>query len=53
MLKFEKRENIPLHLRILIPLISILLGVLIGGIAVMFSQVNPLTVYKAIFIGAF
>ncbi|MBE3113882.1 MAG: ABC transporter permease, partial [Actinobacteria bacterium] len=53
MLKFEKRENIPLHLRILIPLISILLGVLIGGIAVMFSRVNPLTVYKAIFIGAF
>jgi len=53
MLKFEKRESIPLHLRILIPLISIFLGVLIGGIAVMFSQVNPFTVYKAIFIGAF
>src|SRR5665811_1294596 len=53
MLKFEKRENIPLYLRILIPLVSILLGVLIGGIAVMFSHVNPLTVYKAIFIGAF
>ena len=53
MLKFEKRENIPLYLRILIPLVSILLGVLIGGIAVMFSRVNPLTVYKAIFIGAF
>jgi len=53
MLRFEKREKISVQLRILIPLISILLGVLVGGIAVMFSHVNPLTVYKAIFIGAF
>jgi len=53
MLKFEKRENISLRLRILIPLISVFLGMLFGGIAMIFSRINPLEVYKALFIGAF
>lgn len=53
MLKFEKRENISLRLRILIPLVSVLLGILVGGIAMMFSRINPLEVYGALFIGAF
>jgi len=53
MLKFEKRENVSLKLRILVPVISVLAGLIIGAIAILFAKTNPLTAYKAIIIGAF
>lgn len=53
MLRFEDREKVSIQLRVMIPLISILLGISTGGIAMIFSKINPFKVYKAIFIGAF
>ncbi len=52
-LRFEKREKVSVQLRILVPLVSILLGILTGGIAILFARINPLRVYKALFFGAF
>ncbi|MGC9125032.1 MAG: ABC transporter permease, partial [Caldisericaceae bacterium] len=53
MLKFEKRENTPTKLRVLIPLISVLIGLIIGAIAIALAGINPLSAFKAIIIGSF
>jgi len=53
MLRFEKRENVSLKLRIFIPVISVLAGLIIGAIAILLARINPLTAYKSIIIGAF
>lgn len=53
MIKLEKREEISTKLRILVPLLSVLAGLFIGAIAILFAKINPLGVYKAIFLGAF
>lgn len=53
MLRFEDREEVSIPIRIIIPLMSILLGLFVGGVTLIFSQINPFKVYKAIFIGAF
>lgn len=53
MLRFEKRENVSLKLRILVPVISVLAGLIIGAIAILLARINPLTAYKSIIIGAF
>lgn len=53
MLRFEKRESVSLKLRILVPIISIIAGLVIGAIAILFAKVNPFVAYKSIIIGAF
>jgi simple sugar transport system permease protein len=53
MLRFEKRENVSLKLKILVPIISVLAGLIIGAIAILFAKINPLIAYKSIIIGAF
>lgn len=53
MLHFEKREKTPPQLRILVPVCSVLAGMLIGSIVMLFARVNPLRVYGAIVKGAF
>jgi len=50
---FERRESVPLRLKIMIPIISIIIGLIIGAIAILFLNVDPLQVYKAILIGSF
>jgi len=53
MLRFEKREAVSTRLKILIPLISTVLGIAVGGIAILLAHTNPLKVYKALIIGSF
>ena len=53
MLKFEKREDVSTKLRILVPIISVLAGLVIGAIAILFAKVNPLIAYRSIIVGAF
>lgn len=53
MLRFEKRENVSIKLRILVPVFSVIAGVIIGAIAILFAKTNPFTAYKAIIVGAF
>lgn len=53
MLRFEKREKTPVQLRIMVPVASVLLGMVVGSIVMLFAHVNPLTVYGAIVGGAF
>ncbi|MDI6861395.1 MAG: ABC transporter permease [Caldisericia bacterium] len=53
MIKVIKREKIPQKLLIIIPIISILVGLIIGAIAMIIVKINPLIVYKAIILGAF
>jgi ABC-type uncharacterized transport system permease subunit len=53
MIRFEKRENTPTSLKILIPTLSIVLGILIGAIAILFKGINPIKVYQALLIGAY
>ncbi|MEA3313149.1 MAG: ABC transporter permease [Caldisericota bacterium] len=53
MLLFEKRENVPTKLKVAIPLISVFLGLVAGGIAILFTRTNPLIVYQALIKGAF
>ena len=53
MLRFEKRDKTPLQLRVLVPICSVLLGLLVGSIVMLFARVNPLRVYGAIVKGAF
>lgn len=53
MLRFEKRENVSLKLRILVPIISVIAGLVIGAIAILFAKINPLIAYKSIIVGAF
>jgi simple sugar transport system permease protein len=53
MLRFEKRENASLKLRILVPIVSVIAGLIIGAIAILFARANPLIAYKSIVVGAF
>src|SRR5450756_2515477 len=53
MLRFEKRDKTPIQLRVLVPICSVLLGLLIGSVVMLFAHVNPLRVYGAIVKGAF
>lgn len=52
-MRFEKRENISTSLRIMIPTVSVLLGIAVGAVAILFAHINPLEVYKALLLGAF
>ncbi len=53
MLRFEKRENTPVSLKFIVPAVSVIIGLLIGAIAILLKGINPLRVYQALFIGAF
>jgi len=53
MFYFEKRQSIPKHLKVLIPLISLFIGLLIGAIAITVTGINPLKVYSGLFLNAF
>ncbi|HEY5000588.1 MAG TPA: ABC transporter permease, partial [Candidatus Cryosericum sp.] len=53
MLRFEKRDKTPVRLRVLVPICSVLLGLLAGSVVMLFARVNPVRVYGAIVKGAF
>lgn len=54
MLSFESRNiKSSTNFRVIISLISILLGMIVGGIAMISKGFNPLIVYKSIFVGGF
>ncbi len=53
MLRFEKRDKTPLQVRVLVPVCSVVLGLVAGGIVMLFSHINPFAVYSAILRGAF
>ncbi|MHB8106240.1 MAG: ABC transporter permease [Candidatus Cryosericum sp.] len=53
MLRFEKRDKTSVGLRVLVPVCSVLLGLVVGSVVMLFARVNPLRVYGAIVKGAF
>jgi len=53
MLRFEKRDKTPIQLRLLVPAVSVLLGLLVGSVVMLVARVNPLKAYGAIVKGAF
>ncbi len=53
MFYFEKRQQTPRYLKALIPVISLLLGLFIGALAILITGINPLLVYKGLFLNAF
>ncbi len=53
MIRFEKRESTSTSLKILIPTVSIILGILIGAVAILLKGINPIKVYQALLIGAY
>src|SRR5674536_27147 len=53
MLRFEKRDKTPVRLRVIVPVCSVLLGLLVGSVVMLFARVNPLRAYGAIVKGAF
>ncbi len=53
MMRFEKRDKTPLQVRLLVPICSVLAGLIIGSVVMLFARVNPLKVYGAIARGAF
>ena len=53
MIRFEKRESTSTGLKILIPTVSIILGILIGAVAILLRGINPIKVYQALLIGAY
>src|SRR5664279_5629917 len=53
MLRFEKRDKTSIGLRVLVPVCSVLLGLVVGSVVMLFARVNPLRVYGAIVKGAF
>ena len=53
MLRFEKRDKTPVWLRVMVPVCSVLLGLLVGSVVMLFARVNPLRAYGAIVKGAF
>ncbi len=53
MLYFEKRKSVPRHFKVIIPVISLLIGLIIGAIAVSIVGINPLDVYGGILSNAF
>ncbi len=53
MLYFEKRQSVPQYFKVIIPIISLLIGLIIGAIAVAIVGINPLDVYGGILSNAF
>ncbi len=53
MLYFEKRQSVPQHFKVMIPIVSLLIGLIIGAIAVSIVGINPLDVYGGILSNAF
>ncbi len=53
MLYFEKRQKVSKWFKVAIPVISLLIGMLVGALAILIVGINPLDVYKALFINAF
>ncbi len=53
MLYFEKRQSVPRYFKVIIPIISLLIGLIIGAIAVAIVGINPLDVYGGILSNAF
>ncbi len=53
MFYFEKRQQTPKYLKALIPIVSLLLGLFIGALAILITGINPLLVYKGLFSNAF
>ncbi len=53
MLYFEKRQSVPQHFKIIIPIISLLIGLAIGAISVAIAGINPIDVYGGILSNAF
>ncbi len=53
MIRLEKRDNTPVSLKFLIPLVSVLIGILIGVVAIAVKGINPFRVYHALLVGAF
>ncbi|WP_025270456.1 ABC transporter permease [Hippea sp. KM1] len=53
MFYFEKRKQTPLKLKIAIPIVSLLIGFIVGSIAILITGTNPLMVYKELFLNAF
>ncbi len=53
MFYFEKRQQTPKYLKALIPIVSLLLGLFIGALAILITGINPLLVYKGLFLNAF
>ena len=53
MLYFEKRQSVPQRFKVVIPIISLLIGLIIGAIAVAIVGINPLDVYGGILSNAF
>jgi len=52
-LKIEKRLTPSRTASLLVPFISLLLALIFGGIILLMAGANPLTTYKAMFLGAF
>jgi len=53
MFYFEKRQQTPKYLKALIPIVSLLLGLFIGALAILITGINPILVYKGLFLNAF
>jgi len=53
MLYFEKRRSVPRRFKVIIPIVSLLIGLIIGAIAVAIVGINPLDVYGGILSNAF
>ncbi len=53
MLYFEKKENISNKSKLIISLVSLLIGIFFGGIAIAVVGINPFAVYKSLFTNAF
>ncbi len=53
MLYFEKRKSVSKGLKISIPLVSLIIGVLFGALAIAIVGINPYDVYKSLFLSAF
>ncbi len=53
MIYFEKRENISTKLKIIVPLLSLFIGIIFGALAITVVGINPYAVYKSLFANAF
>ncbi len=53
MLYFEKRESVSTTLKIVIPIVSLLIGMLFGVIAIAVVHINPFLAYKSLIENAF
>ncbi len=53
MLYFEKRPSVPIYLKILMPIISLSIGLILGAIAIYITGIDAIEVYKQLFLNAF